>query len=100
MKNNSGGSTYNRRGYRTEQVGTFIEYFYTFGIDSEIAFSEFINYIKPNEENERIKPVLINQCPPTLKPFSSIEPNIVMKHCFPNMTAYWYLRCTVHLNPH
>lgn len=84
MKKNSGGSTYNRRGYRTEQVGTFIEYFYTFGIDSEIAFSEFINYIKPNEENERIKPVLINQCPPTLKPFSSIDPNIVMKHCFPN----------------
>ena len=81
MKRTPANDTHCRQSYRTEQ---FVEYFYTFGIDSNTAFSEYINFAKPFEENDRIKPKLINQFPLYPKPNSYIEPSVLMKHCFPN----------------
>ena len=52
MKRTPANDTHCRQSYRTEQ---FVEYFYTFGIDSNTAFSEYINFAKPFEENDRIK---------------------------------------------
>ena len=54
MKRTPANDTHCRQSYRTEQ---FVEYFYTFGIDSNTAFSEYINFAKPFEENDRIKPI-------------------------------------------
>ena len=81
MKRTPANDTHCRQSYRTEQ---FVEYFYTFGIEQNTSFSEFINYAKPFQENDGIKPKLINQFPLYPKPNSYIEPSVLMKHCFPN----------------
>ena len=81
MKKATPNDAHSRQSNRAE---LFVEYFYTFGIDTDTAFSEYINFAKPFEENDNIKPKIINQFPLYPKQNSYIEPSVLMKHCFPN----------------
>ena len=64
---------------------TFCQYFYTFGIDSNIILNDYIyklnNYLI---ENEKIYPSLLNKFPPFNKTNSYIDEKILINHCFPN----------------
>ena len=60
-----------------------IEFFYLFGISSEIIRNPEI--FKENKflKSEFLMPELLSKFPPINKPNAEIEPNIILSHCFP-----------------
>ena len=64
---------------------TFCQYFYTFGIDSNIFLNDYIYKLNNYSiENENIYPILLNKFPPFNKTNSYIDEKILINHCFPN----------------
>ena len=67
---------------------TFLEYFYIFGINSEIIFSNILyNQNTIEEKNKQIKPVLISKFPPFNKS-TNINENIILQNCFSDFNLF------------
>ena len=70
---------------------TFLEYFYIFGINSEIIFSNILyNQNTIEEKNKQIKPVLISKFPPFNKS-TNINENIILQNCFSDFNLIEYI---------